>query len=484
MLNGNAQTSKRRKPTMKRALRLCSLAFLFALLFSFAFAEETKQEIFTSGDYKYIVLPDGTVEITYYSGKDEQLSIPDNLGEKKVTSINTNALYPDLFDTRLDNIKSISLPNGIFEIDETLFQFCNNLTDIMVNDNHPNLATINGVLFLKNEKKLLCYPCGREETLYEIPYGTEIIGKNAFHNCKNLLKITIPDTIINIDAYAFGGCENLKSILIPNSVKKIADYAFHNCTNIENILIPDSVVSLGANPFLYCRKLININVSPDHSTYASIDGVLFQKQEKTLISYPYGKTASTYLIPQGILRIGESAFEGNEQLVSVIIPDSVLGIDKRGFGNCKNLSSIFIPDNVNTIENRAFVNCRNLREVTLPKNLKSIEESVFLGCELLTNISIPNNVTSIGKSAFDSCTNLISITIPDNVVSIGTGAFFWCENLTNVIIPDSVKDIGRHAFSNNPNLTIQVQKDSYAAQYCKENNLNYTYPDSLDWLNN
>ena len=31
-------------------------------------------------------------------------------------------------------------------------------------------------------------------------------------------------------------------------------------------------------------------------------------------------------------------------------------------------------------------------------------------------------------------------------------------------------------------LTITVVRESYAAEYCKEKGLNYTYTDSLDWL--
>ncbi len=84
-----------------------------------------------------------------------------------------------------------------------------------------------------------------------------------------------------------------------------------------------------------------------------------------------------------------------------------------------------------------------------------------MGCESLTSIDIPDSVTSIGNSAFDGCKSLKSIVIPDGVTNIGKGAFYGCDALT-----------------------VTVQHDSYAVQYCKENNINYIYPDSLDWLNN
>ena len=67
---------------------------------------------------------------------------------------------------------------------------------------------------------------------------------------------------------------------------------------------------------------------------------------------------------------------------------------------------------------------------------------------------------SIGDAAFYGCTHLANISIPESVTVIGEEAFFWCDSLT-----------------------ATVDHGSYAAQYCKENGIPYTYPDSLDWLN-
>lgn len=70
------------------------------------------------------------------------------------------------------------------------------------------------------------------------------------------------------------------------------------------------------------------------------------------------------------------------------------------------------------------------------------------------------------------------------VTAIGDGVFSWRSSLTAITIPDSVTSIGEYAFSWCSSLTLTVTRDSYAAQYCKEKGLNYTYTDSLDWLNN
>ena len=394
---------------MKRAVLLCSLALLFALLFSFVLAEETEPETFTSGDYEYILLPDGTAEITKYSGEDEVLSIPDNIGGKKVTTIGQDAFY------WCDGLTSVTIPDSVTSIGTNPFAPCRKLTDICVSLDHPVLAVIDGVLFYKPEKRLVCYLCAKAESSYTIPQGIQSIGDYAFFNCSNLTSITIPDSVMNIGNDAFSGCSSLTSVTIP-----------------------ESVTSIGANPFAYCDNLTEIRVSPDHPVLAVIDDVLFYKPEKRLVCYLNTKEDSSYTIPQGIQSIGDATFYFCTKLTSVTIPDSVTNIGSRSFFNCSRLTSVTIPD----------------------------------------------SVTNIGDLAFFFCTKLMNVTIPDNVTNIGNSAFLWCESLTSVTIPESVTYIGFDAFKGCDKLTLTVIRDSYAAQYCKENNLNYTYPDSLDWLNN
>ena len=222
------------------------------------------------------------------------------------------------------------------------------------------------------------------------------------------------------------------------TVTSIGYGAFAGCTFLTSVSIPDSVEQIGTNPFAACSALKTISVSPEHLYFATIDGVLFRKADKALISYPAGIKSSTYTIPQGIAAIGDGAFY-----------------------SCYSLTSVFIPDSVT-----------------------SIGDSAFAFCSSLTSVSIPDSVTSIGDGAFSSCDSLTSVSIPDSVTSIGDSAFYSCYHLTSVSIPDSVTSIGDSAFYYCFILTLTVPRNSYALEYAKTNNIPYTYPDANDWLNN
>ena len=221
-----------------------------------------------------------------------------------------------------------------------------------------------------------------------------------------------PVTAIGEQAFYYA---SLTAVTIPEGVTTIGDSAFSDCISLTAVTIPDSVTEIGVNPFVRCIRLTEINVSPEHPALEVIDGVLFEKTSKRLVTYPCAFTAAEYSIPQGIEEIGGYA---------------------------------------------------------------------FAYCESLTAVTIPDSVTTIGDYAFSQCESLTAVTIPEGVTSIGEAAFYECYFLTSVTVPESVTAIGNGAFADCPNLTLTVPRDSYAAQYCKDNGIAYQYADAHDWLLN
>jgi len=240
------------------------IAFLLCLALCLpglcASAEETEQEEFTSGDYKYIKLEDGTTAITGYTGEVEALVIPETLDGLSVTAIGDYAFLV------CSSLTSVTIPDSVCSIGANPFGGCEKLTNIIVSPDNPALAVIDGILFSKADRCLICYPAGITDFSYVIPQGITAIGENAFCGCDSLTSVTIPDSVTTIGDYAFLCCFSLTSVTIPDSVTTIGDYAFCGCDSLTSVTIPDSVTFIGDSAFSECDSLKTVTV--ERGSYA------------------------------------------------------------------------------------------------------------------------------------------------------------------------------------------------------------------------
>ena len=259
-------------------------------------------------------------------------------------------------------------------------------------------------------------------------------------------------TITKCDT-SISGDITIPSTLGGYPVTSIGRDAFSGCTSLTSVTIPNSVTSIGGSAFYRCGSLKSIFVSENNNSYASIDGVLFDKNKTKIICYPAGKTDKSYIIPDSVTSIGNDAFSGCKSLASITIPNRVTSIGHEAFSGCKSLASITIPNRVTSIGWNAFEYCESLTSVTIGNSVTSIDGYAFYNCTSLTSITIPNSVKSIGNYAFEGCTSLTSVTIGDSVTSIGYRAFYGCTSLTSVTIGNSVTSIDGYAFYNCTSLT-------------------------------
>ena len=277
-----------------------------------------------------------------------------------------------------------------------------------------------------------------------VRYKVVGIDDNAFRNCKNLTKVTIPNSVTSIGSSAFYGCSGLTSVTIPNSVTSIGSCAFQDCGGLTSVTIPNSVTSIGNYAFENCSGLTSVTIP---NSVTNIGSYAFQNCS--------GLTSVT--IPNSVTSIGYSAFYGCTGLTSVTIPNSVTSIGNFLFAYCSSLTSIVVESGntvydsrnncnaiINTASNELIIGCKN---TIIPNSVTSIGYSAFSGCTGLTSVTIPNSVTSIGRAAFSYCSGLTSVTIPNSVTSIGEFAFYGCSGLTSVTIPNSVTSIGEEAFA-------------------------------------
>lgn len=106
-----------------------------------------------------------------------------------------------------------------------------------------------------------------------ISNGVESIGQSAFSNCRILASVTFPDSLVEIGDYAFYGCSTLTgSLTIPDSVTTIGDRAFERCTSLSgDLVIPNTVVHIGEYAFKECHGfdvLILCNSETEIEDYA------------------------------------------------------------------------------------------------------------------------------------------------------------------------------------------------------------------------
>jgi hypothetical protein len=241
------------------------------------------------------------------------------------------------------------IPNSVTCIGNNAFEGCTNLTSVTIPDNVTSI----GERAFQNCPSLTSVTIGN---------GVTSIGKSAFYDCTGLTSVTIPDSVTSIGEYAFRGCTSLTSITIPNSVTTIGLWAFYRCTSLTSVTIPDSVTSIGEQAFAFtkltsvtvpnsvisiglwafipCDSLTAINVDVVHTVYSSVDGVLYSKDQTVLVTYPAGKTAVSFTIPDSVTSIGEGAFGVCTNLTSVTIPNSVISIGEWAFEECTNLTSV------------------------------------------------------------------------------------------------------------------------------------------------
>ena len=454
---------------------------------------------------------------------------------------------------RCINLQSIQLPKTLTTIGEGAFNGCENLEGIGLPD---SVTSMGPMVFMNSGLKNIDWP----SSMAVIPGGT-------FSGCLYLKAVTLPDTLEMIEDTAFSSCGMLSEIILPDSLTYLGENVFRNCS-LKSITIPVNVKTIENNIFTQCQVLEKISVAPDNPNFFVQDGVLFEKNTKTLVAYPSKKQDVIYTVPQGVEMIGPYAFADlSGSLKTVELPSSVKTIEMAAFNNTcveniKFFTSNWIINEDNTMVQSAAIDNNIIlygfeesstsifantygrefkilnmndkltypsilgSEETYPDNTPSINEPVVQqpsgnensaspdkasgtvgsssqntsvpsvgtilndsktkatytvttagasvtykasACKKVKKVTVPSSVTingiiykvtGIAPNAFKNCKKLKKVTIGAGVTEIGKKAFSGCKNLKNVIVKSkSLKKVGKNAFKGiNKAAKIKVPK--------------------------
>lgn len=275
----------------------------------------------------------------------------------------------------------------------------------------------------------------------EIPEGIEALGKSCFFDKRGILSVKLPGSLKEIGSRAFRNCINLETVTLEGTSVQIHEDAFKNCTSLKTIRICG-----GKDYVLEGLAGLNGTDIPElvQDIYRQVMGN-FRISGTILLKYLGSE--SRVAVPEGITRIAEEAFAGNEAVDRVILPDSVREIGAEAFRDCLLLQTIRLPEGLTGIGPGAFDNCVKLIRIHLPQGVKRFQERTFRHCLTLREVLLPEGFSYIGESAFYGCVSLRQTVFPDTLREIGRMAFYRCTGLKEIRLPAGTEQVGSLAFA-------------------------------------
>lgn len=221
-----------------------------------------------------------------------------------------------------------------------------------------------------------------------LPDSVTVVGHLAFRLCENLQKVKLSNKLEYLPQQLFASCDSLKELDIPSSVKVIDYTCFVWSECLEHITLHDGLEEIETSPwpligegklqeihlpktlkrvpggvFNYSPYIKEFHIDPQNEYFSVIDGSLYSKDGKTLISVPdYHRKEFT--VPEGVEILERGALYGYPYLNSIHLPSTLREIGERALAGNPALKTIRIPQNVTKVHVDALWN-DNLETVTI-----------------------------------------------------------------------------------------------------------------------
>lgn len=203
------------------------------------------------------------------------------------------------------------------------------------------------------------------------------------------------------------------------AIKKDPDTFFSSSTHFEKIVIPDTIQYIDTEIFTTFYGLKEFEIDENNPVFKSVDGVLFDKEGKTLLSYPRDYERAAYDVPNKTETIADKAFYMNSKLCKVTFPKTLRVIGYRAFTGCSQLTDAEFNKGLKEIGGWAFSDCM-LTDVKLSSTITFIGDSAFTLNEGFGRIELPKKLEKLGYHVFrgpkDNPLKQDVITIPEELL--------------------------------------------------------------------
>lgn len=283
-------------------------------------------------------------------------------------------------------VKEANLPSTLRDISSYAFlgysSYCPFINDIQPENHIRYIGKV-------------AYQCvDRDLEEYTIKDGTVTLADELFESSQgNAFHIPASVEQIGNGAFAYTQIKALPEML---GLKRIGGEAFYGCKNLKKLTIPETVEYIGGRAFYGCSNIWSL-------TYNAINAECESFMEPNA---PLEKI----VIGGKVRRLPNGIFSGRE-FSEVALPSCLERIDDYAFSGCENLTTINLSDSIRYIGDGAFYGCSSLKNIHWPLRLTTIGNFAFRETALET-ISLPEGVTSVGINAFHNCPFAKTVYIP------------------------------------------------------------------------
>ena len=154
--------------------------------------------------------------------------------------------------------------------------------------------------------------CKENLESFTIPDGSmlQTIQQYAFYECKQLKEADLHKCthLTSIGNYAFYQCSSLENVVFPDSLQTLGEYSFY-ASKVKTLDFPESLKSIGKYSFYYTKSLqtVSFGNEPNITTFTES---LFRLS-----------TIATITIPKSLTTIEDSVFETARSLKEIKVQD-------------------------------------------------------------------------------------------------------------------------------------------------------------------